>query len=154
MSLQNSANIAVNRKARHDYEILSKYEAGISLQGWEVKSLRAGKAQIQESHVILRKGEAFLLNALITPLNTASTHRVPEPSRTRKLLLHRREIMQLIGQVEKKGLTIIPLSFYWKGGQAKVEIALAKGMREHDKRDAEKDREWKREKERLFKRHK
>ena len=144
--------LAVNRKARHDYEIETKYEAGLMLQGWEVKSLRAGRAQVGDAHVIIRRGEAWLLNAHITPLNTVSTHYVIEPTRTRKLLLNARELDQLAAHVEQQGYTIIPLKLYWKGNRVKLEMALAKGMKKFDKRAADKDRDWQRQKERLFKR--
>ncbi|MDF2529453.1 MAG: SsrA-binding protein [Gammaproteobacteria bacterium] len=146
-----SATIAVNRKARHDYFIEEKFEAGIMLQGWEVKSLRDGRAQIGDSYVIIHKGEPILLNAHITPLPTASTHIIAEPTRSRKLLLNQREINRLMGKVEQKGYTMVPLSLYWKGRNAKVEIALVKGKQMHDKRAAEKDRDWQRDKEMLFK---
>ena len=144
--------IAVNKKARHDYFIEEDFEAGLVLEGWEVKSLRAGKVQIRDSHVIIKDGEAWLLGALITPLPTASTHINPDPTRTRKLLLHRKELATLIGAVERKGYTIVPLSMYWIRGRAKVKVGLAKGKQKHDKRAAEKDRDWNREKQRLLKR--
>jgi SsrA-binding protein len=147
-----SGSIAVNRKARHDYFIEEKFEAGMMLQGWEVKSLRDGRAQINDSYVIIHKGEPLLLNAHITPLSTASTHIIAEPTRTRKLLLNQREINRLMGKVEQKGYTIVPLSLYWKGRNAKIEIALVKGKQMHDKRATEKDRDWQRDKEMLFKR--
>ncbi len=146
-----SATIAVNRKARHEYFIEDRMEAGLVLEGWEAKSLRAGRVQLVDSYVIIKSGEAWLLGALITPLPTASTHIHPDPSRTRKLLLHRHELARLIGAVERKGYTLIALSLYWKKGRAKAEIGLAKGKQAHDKRATEKDREWKREKERLMK---
>ncbi|MDF2940997.1 MAG: SsrA-binding protein [Gammaproteobacteria bacterium] len=151
MSENNNQTIAVNRKARHDYFIEEKFEAGIMLQGWEVKSLRDGRAQIGDSYVIIHKGHPVLLNAHITPLSTASTHVIAEPTRSRKLLLNQREINRLMGKVEQKGYTIVPLSLYWKGRNAKVEIALVKGKQMHDKRAAEKDRDWQRTKEQLFK---
>lgn len=147
----NSASIALNRKARHDYSIEAQYEAGIALQGWEVKSLRDKRVQIGESHVIVRKGEAWLLNALITPLSSASTHVIADPGRTRKLLLNRRELNILMGHVEQKGYTIVPLEMYWNHGKVKLRIALAKGKKLHDKRASEKDRDWQRQKERIFK---
>lgn len=146
-----SATIAVNRKARHDYTIEEKFEAGIMLMGWEVKSLRDGRAQIGDSYVIFHKGDPVLLNSHITPLASASTHVIAEPTRSRKLLLNQREINRLMGKVEQKGYTVVPLSLYWKGRNVKVEIALVKGKQLHDKRSAEKDRDWQREKERLFK---
>jgi SsrA-binding protein len=145
--------IALNKKARHDYIIEEKYEAGLELKGWEVKAIRSGRVQIADSHVIIRKGEVFLLNALITPLHSASTHVLPDPSATRKLLLNRREINKLMGSVEKEGYTIVPLVMYWKKSRVKVEIALAKGKKLHDKRASNKDRDWKREKERIFKKN-
>jgi SsrA-binding protein len=146
-----SSTIAVNRKARHDYFIEEKFEAGLMLQGWEVKSLRDGRAQIGDSYVIFHKGTPTLLNAQITPLVSASTHVIAEPTRSRKLLLNQKEINRLMGKVEQKGYTIVPLSLYWKGRNVKVEIALVKGKQQHDKRASEKDRDWQREKERLFK---
>jgi len=145
------ATIALNRKARHDYFIEERYETGIALLGWEVKSLRAGRAQIGESYVNLKNGEAFLLGSHITALPTASTHVQPDPTRSRKLLLHRRELDKLIGLVERKGYTLIPLALYWKQGRAKLEIGLARGKKQHDKRDSERDRDWQRDKERLMK---
>jgi SsrA-binding protein len=147
-----SATIALNRKARYDYFIEEKFEAGLMLQGWEVKSLRDGRAQIGDSYVIMHKGQPLLLNAHITPLPSASTHVIAEPTRTRKLLLNQREINRLMGKVELKGYTIVPLSLYWKGRNVKVEIALVKGKQMHDKRATEKDRDWQRDKEQLFKR--
>lgn len=145
--------IAVNRKAHHEYTIEERFEAGIVLEGWEVKSLRAGKTQIDQSYVILRHNEVFLLGALITPLQTASTHIIPDPQRTRKLLLHQREIGKLVGSIERKGYTLIPLSLYWKGNHVKLQIGLAKGKKNHDKRAAEKDRDWQRQKQRALKDH-
>lgn len=143
--------IAVNRKANHDYFVEERFEAGIALEGWEVKSLRAGKTQLDQSYVIVKNGEVVLLGALITPLQTASTHIHPDPTRTRKLLLHRREIDKLMGSVERKGYTLIPLSLYWKGKNVKLQIGLAKGKKDHDKRATEKDRDWKRQKQRIVK---
>ena len=142
--------IALNKKARHDYFIEERFEAGVSLQGWEVKSLREGRAQLGESYVLLKGGEAWLLGMHITPLASASTHISTDPTRTRKLLLHRRELDKLIGAVERKGYTLVPLALYWKKGFVKAEIALARGKHSHDKRATEKDRDWKREKERLL----
>jgi SsrA-binding protein len=144
--------IAINKKARHDYFIEKDFEAGLVLEGWEVKSLRAGKVQIRDSHVIIKNGEAWLLGALINPLPTASTHIQPDPTRTRKLLLHRGELSTLIGAVERKGYTIVPLSMYWIRGRAKIKIGLAKGKQKHDKRATEKERDWQREKQRMLKR--
>ena len=149
---QNTDNtIARNRKARHEFFIEEKFEAGLVLEGWGGKSLREGKAQLSDSYVLIRHGEAWLANALITALKTASTHVVPEPQRDRKLLLNRNELNKLIGAVERKGYTLIPLAMYWKRGKAKVEIALAKGKQMHDKRATMKERDWQRDKERLFK---
>ncbi len=144
--------IAINKKARHDYFIEDDFEAGLVLEGWEVKSLRAGKVQIRDSHVFVKNGEAWLSNATITPLQTASTHIKPEPTRIRKLLLHRRELSTLIGAVERKGYTLVPLSMYWIRGRAKIKIGLAKGKQKHDKRATEKERDWNREKQRMLKR--
>lgn len=148
-----SSTIVLNKKARHDFFIEERYEAGIALEGWEVKSLRAGKVQIRDSYVLLKDGEAFLFGTLITPLPTVSTHINPDPQRTRKLLMHRREINKLIGAVERKGYTVVPTAMYWKAGKIKVEIGLAKGKQAHDKRQTEKERDWQREKQRLLKSH-
>ena len=142
--------IALNKKARHDYFIEDKYEAGLVLQGWEVKSLRAGRVQLSDAYVFVKEGEAFVSNILITPLPTASTHVSPEPTRVRKLLLHRGEIAKLIGAVDRKGYTLVPLSMFWKHGRAKLEIGLAKGKQKHDKRATEKEREWNRDKQRIL----
>ena len=146
-----SNTIALNKKSRHDFILGERYEAGLVLEGWEVKSLRAGRIQLRDSYVIVKDNEAFLLGALITPLPTASTHIQPDPQRTRKLLLHREELNKLIGAVERKGFALIPTAMYWKRGRAKLEIALAKGKQAHDKRASEKDRDWSREKQRLLK---
>ena len=143
--------IALNKRARHEYFIEENHEAGLALQGWEVKSLRAGKAQITEGYVLVKNGEAWLIGAHISPLATTSTHLVADPTRTRKLLLHRRELDRLVGAVERKGHTIGPLKLYWKNGKAKLEIGLAKGKQAHDKRASAKDRDWQREKSRLLK---
>ena len=153
MSKKNSppGQICKNRKASHDYHFEEKFEAGLALQGWEVKSLRAGKAQINEAHVIVRKAEVWLLNSHIAPLNSASTHIVAEASRTRKLLLNRKEINKLMGFVEQRGHTIVPLSLYWKANKVKVEIALAKGKKLFDKRADAKAKDWDRQKARLIK---
>lgn len=145
------STIADNRKAFYDYRIEDRFEAGLALEGWEVKSLRAGRLQLRDSYVIIKNGEAFLVGAHISPLLTASTHIHPDPTRTRKLLLKREELNKLIGAVERKGFTVIPLSMYWKHGRAKMEIALAKGKQDHDKRAAIKEREWQREKGRILK---
>lgn len=142
--------IAENRRARFDYFIEERFEAGLALEGWEVKSLRAGKAQITEAYVFLRDGEVFVIGAHITPLNTTSTHVHAEPTRTRKLLLNRSEIAHLVGAVERKGYTIVPLELYWARGKAKLRIGLAKGKKQHDKRATEKDRDWQRDKARLL----
>ncbi|RMH22988.1 MAG: SsrA-binding protein SmpB, partial [Gammaproteobacteria bacterium] len=139
-----SNTIALNKKARHEYFIEERFEAGIALQGWEVKSLRAGRGQITESYVVIKDGEAFLMGAQITPLPTASTHIHPDPTRTRKLLLHRKELNKLIGATEQKGYTLTALAMYWKKGRAKLEIALAKGKKLHDKRASLKEKDWKR----------
>ena len=146
-----SATIALNKRARHEYFIEEEFEAGLALQGWEVKSLRAGKANIGDSYVILKDGEAFLFGANFTPLSLASTHVVCDPTRTRKLLLQKSQIERLIGLVERQGYTLIPLSLYWKNAWVKIEIGLAKGKKEHDKRDDLKEREWQRDKERMMK---
>jgi SsrA-binding protein len=146
-----SSTIALNKKSRHDYQLEERFEAGLVLEGWEVKSLRAGRVQIRDSYVLLKSGEAFLFGALITPLQTASTHIKPDPQRTRKLLLNRQELSKLIGAVERKGYTLIPTAMYWKRGRAKLEIALAKGKQLHDKRASEKDRDWQRQKQRIMK---
>jgi len=146
----NSNQIAVNRRARHDYHIEARYEAGLELQGWEVRSLRAGRAQIAEAYVILRKGECWLLGGHIPPLPSASTHIAPDARRTRRLLLHRGEIDRLIGATERRGYTVIPLQLYWKRGRAKLEIGLGKGKRKHDKRQDEKDKDWERRRQRLM----
>lgn len=145
------STIAVNKKARFDYFIERTLEAGLELQGWEVKSLRAGKAQITETYVILQNGEAWLLGAHITPLKTASTHVRPEPTRSRKLLLHRKELDTLIGAVERKGMALVALRLYWKKGRAKLEIGVAKGKKQHDKRADKKAQDWQRQKARILK---
>ena len=146
-----SSTIALNKRARHDYAIEDKFEAGIVLQGWEVKSLRDGRVQINDTYVMVKDGEIWWLGGQITPLLSASTHVNPEPTRSRKLLLNRREIDKLIGAVERKGYTLVPLAMYWKRGRAKMEIGLAKGKKAHDKRATEKERDWGREKERILK---
>lgn len=143
--------IAQNRKARHDYHIDERFEAGLVLEGWEVKSLRAGKAQLRDAYVLFKDNEAFLIGALINPLPSASTHITPDPQRTRKLLLNRREIDSLRGSVERKGSTAIALGLYWKNGRVKADLGLAHGKKQHDKRAAEKERDWSREKSRLLK---
>lgn len=147
---QSSASIAQNKRARHDYFIEDTYEAGLVLQGWEVKALRAGRISLVDSYVLLKDGEAFLLGSNITPLLSTSSHYVPEATRTRKLLLNKRELARLIGAVQQKGFTCLALSFYWKNGLAKCQIGLAKGKQQHDKRQTEKERDWQREKQRMF----
>lgn len=143
--------IALNKKARFDYHTEQTVEAGIALEGWEVKSLREKRVQLKESYVIIKNGEIYLFGAHISPLTSASTHVNPDATRTRKLLLHRREIDQLIGRVERQGYTMVPLSMYWKRGNVKVSVGLAKGKKEHDKRAAIKERDWKRDQQRLMK---
>ncbi|MHB8454193.1 MAG: SsrA-binding protein SmpB [Acidiferrobacterales bacterium] len=145
------SSIAQNKKAWHDYFIESKYEAGLALEGWEVKSLRAGRAQLKESYVIVKDGQVYLFGAHISPLTSASTHVRADPTRTRKLLLHAEEISHLIGSVERRGYTLVPLSLYWKRGKAKLEIGLAKGKQLHDKRATLKEREQDREAQRALK---
>ena len=144
------ANI-VNRKALFDYYIEEKYEAGLVLEGWEVKSIREGRAQIKEAHVIVRSGELYLLNAHITPLKTASTHTKPDPTRVRKLLMHTREINKLIGKVERSGYALIPLDMHFSRGRVKLTVALAKGKRQYEKRADESKKQWERDRDRLMK---
>lgn len=145
-------SIAVNRQATHEFFIEETYEAGLVLEGWEVKSLRDGRIQLKESYIIVHKGEAWLLGAHISPLLSASTHVVPDTVRRKKLLLHSQELSKLIGSVERKGYTIVPLSMYWIRGRAKLKIGLAKGKKQHDKRAVSKDRDWQRDKARIMKR--
>ncbi|HHF3648627.1 TPA: SsrA-binding protein SmpB [Haemophilus influenzae] len=147
----NSNTIALNKRARHDYFIEDEIEAGLELQGWEVKSMRAGKANISDSYVIFKNGEAFLFGTSIQPLNVASTHIVCDPTRTRKLLLNKRELASLFGKANRDGFTIVALSLYWKSAWAKVKIGLAKGKKQQDKRDDIKEREWKVTKDRIMK---
>lgn len=147
----NSNTIALNKRAKHDYFIEDEIEAGLELQGWEVKSMRAGKANISDSYVIFKNGEAFLFGASIQPLNVASTHIVCDPTRTRKLLLNKRELASLFGKANRDGFTIVALSLYWKSAWAKVKIGLAKGKKQLDKRDDIKEREWKVTKDRIMK---
>ena len=144
------ALIAENRKARHEYFIEDRYEAGLILAGWEVKSLRAGRAQLAEAYVFIKNGEVFLTGAHLSPLNSASTHVTVDPTRTRKLLLNRAEIDRLVGAVERAGYTLVPLELFWKNGRAKIRIGLAKGKKQHDKRATEKDRDWERDKARVL----
>jgi SsrA-binding protein len=146
-----SNTIVLNKKARHDFTLGDRFEAGLMLEGWEVKSLRAKKVQIRDSYVFIKNNEAWLSSTVITPLDTASTHIHPQPQRMRKLLLHADEITKLISAIERKGFTMVATAMYWKKGRAKLEIALAKGKKEHDKRASEKDRDWKREKARMLK---
>ena len=143
-------SIIQNKKAFHDYFIEERFEAGVVLEGWEAKAIRAGRAQIKEAYVIVSNGEIFLIGSHITPLATASTHVQPDPTRTRKLLLNAREIDKLIGAVERAGYTLVPLDMHYTKGRIKVEIGLAKGKKQHDKRESEKDRDWKREQQRLL----
>jgi SsrA-binding protein len=145
--------IAVNKRARYEYHIEERFEAGLSLQGWEVKSIRAGKLQFGDSYALINRGELYLFGAQISPLLSASSHVVPETLRNRKLLLHREEINRLIGAVERQGYTLIPLTVYWKAGKVKVELGLAKGKKLHDKRETEKNRDWDREKGRIMREH-
>ena len=143
--------IALNKRAKHDYHIEQKFEAGLVLEGWEVKSMRAGKAQLVDSYVLMRDGEAWLLGSNITPLTSASTHVVADPQRTRKLLLHSREIAQIFAATQQKGYTCIATALYWKGNKVKCEIGLAKGKKQHDKRATERERDWNRQKQRIIK---
>lgn len=150
MNSDAGAGIAINRRARHDYSIEERFEAGLVLQGWEVKALRAGRASIAEAHALVRDGEAWLIGANIAPLPSASTHVATEPDRTRKLLMHATEIARLSGAVERRGYTLVPLRLYWKRGRAKIELGLAKGRKKHDKRQAIKERDWARQQARLL----
>ncbi|MBK8522667.1 MAG: SsrA-binding protein SmpB [Betaproteobacteria bacterium] len=144
-------SISTNKKAFHDYFVEEKYEAGIVLEGWEVKAIRAGRVQIKEAYVIIKGGELWVLGMHITPLTEASTHVSPDPTRTRKLLLHEREISKLIGKVERAGYTLVPVDLHYTRGRVKVEIGLSKGKKQHDKRDVEQEKDWKREQGRLLK---
>lgn len=144
-------SIAQNKKAFHDYSIEERFEAGLVLEGWEVKAIRAGQAHLREAYVIVRGEEIFLLNAHITPLKTASTHITPDPIRTRKLLLRADEIRKLIGKVERAGYSLVPINMHFSKGRIKLEIALAKGKRQFEKRDAQAEKDWKREQNRLLK---
>ncbi len=145
-----SGTIAVNRRARHEYHIESTIEAGVVLAGWEVKSLRAGKGQLTDTYILIKDEEAWLLGSHIMPLPSASTHVVADPTRTRKLLLHRKEIARLLGQINQKGFTCVPLSLYWKGNKIKCLLALVKGKQMHDKRADDKDRDWERQRGRIM----
>jgi SsrA-binding protein len=148
---QKSGRIADNKKADYNYFFEERFEAGLVLEGWEVKSLREGKVQLTDGYVVVRNGELFVIGLQINPLNTASSHISPDKVRTKKLLMHKAEIQRLIGKVEQKGYTLVPLNLHWKDGKVKCEVALAKGKAEHDKRDTIKDREGKREVERAMK---
>ncbi|OFC70087.1 SsrA-binding protein SmpB [Alteromonas confluentis] len=151
-SNQNSTGtIALNKKARHDYHLQDKFEAGVSLQGWELKSIREGKVNITDAYIIMQNGEAWLVGCRITPLNQASTHVICEPERARKLLLNKRELDRLIGGRERQGYSIVATAMYWKKCWVKLEIYLAKGKQDHDKRDSIKDRDWERQKQRVMK---
>lgn len=148
-----NGTIAQNKRARHDYHFEEHFEAGLALQGWELKAIRAGRANIGDAYAVVLQGELFLIGAQITPLIQASTHVVANDRRTRKLLLHRREIDQLTGRIQRDGYTLIPTALYWKGNKVKADLALAKGKQAHDKRDASKQRDWDREKQRVMRRH-
>jgi SsrA-binding protein len=145
--------IALNKRSRHEYHLEERFEAGLALQGWELKAIRAGRANIVDAYAMIREGEMFLYGSQITPLISASSHVVAEDRRTRKLLLHRREIDNLIGRVQREGYTVVLTALYWKGNKVKAEIALAKGKQTHDKREASKERDWAREKQRVMRRH-
>ncbi|MBO9790699.1 MULTISPECIES: SsrA-binding protein SmpB [Xanthomonas] len=145
--------IALNKRARHEYHLEERYEAGLALQGWEVKAIRAGRANIVDGYAYVRSGEIYLIGAQITPLIQASTHTVPVERRDRKLLLHRAEIDKVLTRVEREGYTLVPTALYWSSNKVKLEIALAKGKQNHDKRDAAKDRDWQRDKQRVMRRH-
>jgi len=143
-------SIVENRKARHDYFIEERYEAGLALDGWEVKSIRAGRAQLADGYVIVKGGELFLIGAHVSPLPTVSTHFIPDPTRSRKLLLHAEEIKRLIGKVEQRGYTLVPLDLHYSKGRIKLEIGLARGKQQHDKREDKREKDWQREKQRLL----
>ena len=142
--------IALNKRARHEYHLEERFEAGLVLQGWEIKAIRAGQVQLTDGYIVLKDGEMFMIGCRINALRSASTHVRPEADRTKKLLMHKAEIRRLVGKVEQRGFTLVPLNLHYKGGLVKAEIALAKGKAEHDKRNATKDREWEREKGRLM----
>lgn len=142
--------IALNKRARHEYTLGDRYEAGLALQGWELKAIRAGRANIGDAYALVKDGELFLFGAQITPLVQASSHVLADDRRTRKLLLHRHEIDRLVGRIERDGYTLVPVALYWKRNKVKLELALAKGKREHDKREASRDRDWQREKQRAL----
>jgi SsrA-binding protein len=145
--------IALNKRARHEYHLEERFEAGLALQGWELKSIRAGRANITEAYAVIRNGELFLFGSQMTPLISASTHVIADAHRTRKLLLHKHEIEELIGRVQRDGYTLVPTALYWKANKVKAELALAKGKQTHDKREVSKDRDWARDKQRLMRRH-
>jgi SsrA-binding protein len=145
--------IALNKRARHDYHLEERFEAGLALQGWELKSIRAGRANITEAYAVVLQGELFLIGAQMTPLIQASTHVIADAHRTRKLLLHKHEIDRLIGRVQREGYTLVPTALYWKANKVKAELALAKGKQTHDKREASKEKDWARDKQRLLRRH-
>lgn len=149
-SRKSSNQIADNRKASHDYQLQEHFEAGLVLEGWEVKSLRAGRAQLRDSYVRLIRGEAWLVGAHISPLSSASTHVEPDSTRSRKLLLNERELNKIRGAINKQGLTVVPLNMHWQRGRVKLDIAIAKGKKLHDKRDSEKKRDWQRTKQRIL----
>ncbi len=144
-------SIVENRKALHDYFIEERYEAGLALQGWEVKAVRAGRAQLKEAYVVVRNGEIYLIGSHITPLTAASTHVTADPTRTRKLLMHGEEIQRLIGKVERAGYTLVPLDLHYTKGRIKLAVGLARGKKQYDKREVEKKKEWQREQQRLLK---
>lgn len=146
-------DIAINRRARHDYHLDERFEAGLVLEGWEVKALREGRCNLSEAYIMLKSGEAWLFGCRIEPLGSASTHVTPDPLRLRKLLLNRRELGRIFGGVQKEGFTCVPLSLYWSHGRAKLEIALARGKQKFDKRATEKERDWNRQKQRLMRRN-
>jgi SsrA-binding protein len=143
-------SIVENRKAFHDYFIEDRFEAGLVLEGWEVKSIRAGRVNLQEAYVVLNRGEPFIIGMHVSALPTASTHFVPDPTRSRKLLLNAGEIDELIGKVERAGYTLVPINLHYTKGRVKLDIGLAKGKKQHDKREAEKEKDWQREKQRLL----
>lgn len=147
----NNTTISLNKKAYHDYSIEQRFEAGVVFQGWEVKSIRAGRVQLKDSYVVIKHGEAWLIGSHISPLSTVSTHVDADPLRSRKLLLHRKELKTLIGSTQRQGFTLVALSMYWKKNRIKLEIGLAKGKKEYDKRQSIKEKDWQREKARAFK---
>ncbi len=152
-SASGGGTIALNKRARHEFHLEQRFEAGMALQGWELKAIRAGRANIVDGYAMIRDGEVFVHGSQITPLISASTHVVPEARRSRKLLLHRNEIDELIGRVQRDGFTLVLTALYWKGNKVKAEVALARGKQNHDKREASKERDWDREKQRVMRRH-